>query len=173
MKNQDMHLNEDQIIRAAVDEKDLTTSEQSHLSQCLVCQKDKQELAQVLHRVGDMAQELVPSPRRKLIVDSQKIRSSFRWQPALVTGFAIVLLLVGIWQSSLLKRFQENELVHIVQKMESDEQFPAEIPFTEYDALPDQYLYIIGVYNGDDYDDYDDYDDDYYDEQFFEFVLPL
>jgi hypothetical protein len=172
MKNQDVHLNEDKIIRAIVDENDLTTSERNHLSKCSICQKGKQEFDQVLHRMGDMSQELVPSPRKSFILPYQKNRSSFKWQPALVTGLAIVLLLVGIWQSSLFEKFQENEPVHIVQNMESNEQFAAEIVFTENDALPDQYLYIIGVYTGDDYADYDDYDD-YYDDEFLEFVLPL
>lgn len=173
MRNQDIHLNEDQIIRATVDENDLTTSEQSHLSKCSICQKGKQEFVQVLNRMGDMSQELVPSPQRKFTLTSQKSRSSFRWQPALATGFAIFVLMMVIWWTSPFTRFQENGSVQIVQKMESDQQFVAEITFTEKDALPDRYLYIIGDYNDDDYDDYNDYDDDYYDDEFLEFVLPM
>ena len=60
MKNQEIHLNEDQIIRATVDENELTTSEQNHLSKCSRCQKEKQEFEQVLNRMGDMSKELVP-----------------------------------------------------------------------------------------------------------------
>ncbi len=176
MKNQDVHLNEDKIIRAIVDENDLTTSEQNHLSKCSLCQKEKQEFKQVLIRMGDMSQELVPSARRRFIPTSQKSRSLFRWQPALVTGFVIVLLMMGIWWSSLFKGLQENGSVQIVQKMESDQQFVAEITLAEDYALPDRYLHIIGTSNEDDYDNYDDYnnyDDDYYDDEFLEFVLPL
>jgi len=77
MKNQDVHLNEDRIIRAIVDENDLTTSEKNHLSNCSVCQKEKQEFEQVLSRMGDMSQDLVPSPRRKFIFTPQKNRSWF------------------------------------------------------------------------------------------------
>ncbi len=176
MKNQDVHLNEDKIIRAIVDENDLTTSEQNHLSKCSLCQKEKQEFKQVLIRMGDMSQELVPSARRRFIPTSQKSRRLFRWQPALVTGFVIVLLMMGIWWSSLFKGLQENGSVQIVQKMESDQQFVAEITLAEDYALPDRYLHIIGTSNEDDYDNYDDYnnyDDDYYDDEFLEFVLPL
>jgi hypothetical protein len=175
MKNQDIHLNEDQIIRATVDENDLTTSEQNHLSKCSICQKEKQEFEQVLIRMGDMSQELAPSPRRRFILTSQKSRSSFRWQPALATGFVIVLLMMGIWWSPLFERFQENASVQIVQKMESDQQFVAEITLVEDYALPDRYLDIIGTSDEYDYDNYGDYNDydDYYDDEFLEFVLPL
>jgi len=175
MKNQDIHLNEDQIIRATVDENDLTTSEQNHLSKCSICQKEKQEFEQVLNRMGDMSKELVPSPRRRFILTSQKNRSSFRWQPALATGFAVFVLMMVIWWTSPFTRFQENGSVQIVQKMESDQQFVAEITLVEDYALPDRYLDIIGALDEDGYDNYDDYNDydDYYDDEFLEFVLPL
>ena len=168
MKNHDGHLNGDQIIRAVVDGNDLTDPERNHLSKCSVCQKEKQEFKQVLIRMGDISQELVPSPRRRFIPTSQKSRSLFRWQPAFVTGFVIVLLMMGIWWSSLFKGLQENGSVQIVQKMESDQQFVAEITLVEDYALPDRYLHIIGTSDEDDYDNYDDYDD-----EFLEFVLPL
>ncbi len=166
MKNHDIHLSEDQIIRATVDENDLTASERNHLSKCSICQQEKQEFEQVLHRMEDMAQELVPSPRRRRIVHSQKSRSSFRWQPALVTGCVMVLLVAGIWQSSLFKKFQENGSVQIVQKMERDQQLLAAVTLAEDDALPDAYQDIIGVSDEEDYADYDDYDD-YYDDEVF------
>ena len=172
MKNQNKHLNEDKIIRAIVDENDLTITEQNHLSKCSMCQKEKQEFEQVLSRMGDMSHELVPSPQRRFIVRSQKSRSVFRWQPALVTGCIMVLLVVWIWQSSLFKKFQENGSVQIVQIMESDQQRLAAVTLVEDYALPDVYQDIIGISDEEDYADYDDYDD-YYDDEFLEFVLPL
>jgi len=163
MKNQDIHLNEDQIIRAILDENDLTTFERNHLLKCSLCQKEKEGLEQELKRMGDMSKELVPSPRRRFIPVVQGSRISFRWQPVLVTGFVIVLLMIGIWWTSLFTRFQENGSIQITQKMESDQQFVAEITFIEDYALPDRYLDIIGNSN----------DDDYYDDEFLEFVLSL
>ena len=166
MKNQDVHLSEDKIIRAIVDENDLTTSEQNHLSKCSICQREKQEFEQVLHCMGDMSKELVPSPQRRFIPVAQGSHSSFRWRPALATGLVIVLLMIGIWWSSLFERFQENGSVQTAQKMQNNKEFITESPFTAKDALPSRYLYIIGDYND------DDYDDDYNDE-FLEFALPL
>ncbi len=166
MNKQDIHLNEDQITRAIVDENDLTTSERNHLLKCSLCQKEKQGFEQVLNRMGDMSKELVPSPRRRFIPVVQGSRSSFRWQLSLAAGFVIVLLMIGIWWTSLFTRFQENGFMQITQKMESDQQFIAEITFIEDYALPDRYLDIIGNSNDDDYDDY-------YDDEFLEFVLPL
>ena len=166
MKNQDIQLNEDQIIRAIVYENDLTTFERNHLLKCSLCQKEKEGLEQELKRMGDMSKELVPSPRRRYVPAAQESPSSFRWQPVLVTGFVIVLLLIGIWWTSIFTRFHENGSMHITQKMESDQQLMAEITFIEDYALPDRYLDIIGNSNDDDYDDY-------YDDEFLEFVLPL
>jgi len=111
MKNQEVHLNEDQIIRAVVDGNDLTASEQNHLAKCSTCQKGKQEFEQVLIRMGDISQELLPSSRRRFIPISQKSRRLFRWQPALVTGFVIVLFMMGIWWSSHRDKFSENFLI--------------------------------------------------------------
>jgi hypothetical protein len=166
MKNQDIHLNEDQIIRATVDENDLTTSERNHLSKCSICQKEKQEFEQVLNRMGDMSKELVPSSHRRFAPVVQESRSLLRWRIALTTGFAIFVLMMGIWWTSPFTRFQENGSVQIVQKMESDQQLMAEIMLMEEYALPDRYLDIIGKLDDDDYDDY-------YNDEFLEFVLPL
>ncbi len=161
MKNQDIHLNEDQIIRATVDENDLTTSERNHLSKCSICQKEKQEFEQVLNRVGDMSKELVPSSHRSFAPVVQESRSLVRWRIALATGFAVFVLMMVIWWTSPFTRFQENGSVQIVQKMESDQQFVAEIALVEDYALPDRYLDIIGTSDEGDYD------------EFLEFVLPL
>ena len=178
MKNQDEHLNEDRIIKAVVDANDLTTTEQNHLSNCSMCQKEKREFEQVLSRMGDISQELVPSPQRRFIFNPQKSLSWFRWHPALATGFVVLLLIIGIWWSPFSKRFQENESVQIVQEIESDQQFVAEITLVEDYALPDGYLYILGTSDEDDYYDYDTYDDyndydNYYDDEFLESVIPL
>ena len=178
MKNQDEHLNEDSIIKAIVDENDLTTTEQNHLSSCSTCQIEKQEFEQVLSRMGDMSQELVPSPRRRFVFTPQESRSWFRWETALATGLVVVLLIIGIWWSPLFKRFQGNGSVQIVQKTESDQQFVAEISLVEDYALPEGYLYILGASDEDDYYDYDTYDDyndydNYYDDEFLESVIPL
>ena len=178
MKSQDGHLNENRIIKAIVDENDLTTSEQNHLSNCSTCQKEKQEFEQVLSRMGDMSKELMPPPRRMFVFTPQESHSWLRWQPALATGLVIVLLIMGIWWSPLSKRFQENRSEQIVQKIESDQQFVAEISLVEDYALPEGYLYILGASDEDDYYDYDTYDDyndydNYYDDEFLESVIPL
>lgn len=169
MNNQDRHLNEDQITRAVVDENDLAPAEQNHLLHCSLCRKEKQGLEQVLSRMGKMSKELVPGPRKRLMPVTKRSRSSLRWQPALAAGVVIALLLIGIWRTSFYAKFQENGSMQITQKMENDQQLMAEITFTENDALPGRYLYIIGDYNDDDYNDYDDF----YNDEFLEFVLPL
>jgi len=166
MKNQEIHLNEDQMIRAVVDENDLTTPERNHLSRCSVCQKEKQEFEQALTRLGDISKELVPLPRRRFIPAVQGSRSSLRWRPAMAAGFIVVLLMIAIWWTWLFTRFQENGSLQLTQKVESDQQFMAGITFIEDDALPDRYLDIIGSSNDDDYDVY-------YDDEFLEFILPL
>jgi hypothetical protein len=166
MKSQDSHLQEDQMIRALVDEHDLTTFERNHLLQCSLCQKEKQAFEQALHRLGDIAKEMVPLPRRKCLPVVQGSRRVWRWQPALAAGLAILLLMIGIWWTSPFTRFQGNGSLPLIQKMESGQQLLAGITFLEDDALPARYLAIIGSSPNEDYDDY-------YDDAFWEFILPL
>jgi len=166
MKNQDRHLKEDQMIRALVDEHDLTTAERTHLLECSLCQKEKQECEQALHRLGDLSKEQVPSPQRRFIPLVQGSRSLLRWQPALAAGVVIVLLMIGIWWASLFMKLKENGSMHTTWNTETDQQLLTEVMFREDDALSDRYLTIIGNYNDDD-------SDNYYDSEFLEFVLPL
>ena len=163
MKSKDMHLNEDQMIRAVVDENDLTTSERNHLSRCSVCQKEKQLFEQTLNRLGDMSKELAPSPRKSFRPVVRENHSLLRWRPALAAGFVIVLLMIGIWLTSPFTRFQEKGTVQLTQKMENDQQLMVEIMYMEEYALPDCYLDIAGKFD----------DDDYYDDEFLEFIFPL
>jgi hypothetical protein len=165
VKTQDKHLNEDQMIRAIVDENDMTMAEHNHLLECSLCQKEKQSFAQVLRRIGETSKELVPSPRRMFIPVHQERFSLLRWRPALAVGVVILLLMIGIWGTSLFTRFHKGGSVYISKQMESDQQSVTEMMFAEEDALPDRYLYIIGNGNSD--------DDVYYDDEFLEFVLPL
>jgi len=165
VKTQDKHLNEDQMIRAIVDENDMTMAEHNHLLECSLCQKEKQSFAQVLRRIGETSKELVPPPQRRFIPVIQEGFSLVRWRPALAVGMVILLLMIGIWGTSLFTRFHKSGSVYISKQMESDQQSVTEMMFAEEDALPDRYLYIIGNGNSD--------DDVYYDDEFLEFVLPL
>jgi len=161
MKTHDLHLDADQIIHAVVDADDLITFERNHLLKCPLCQRKEQELEEELKRLGEMSKEMVPLPRRRFIPVAQESQSWFSWQHVLTTGFVIVLLMIGIWWTSIFTRLKENESIQITQEMETSQQLMAEINFIEDYALPDRYLDIIVETN------------DYYDEEFLEFILPL
>lgn len=168
MKNQNIHLNEDQIICAIVDENDLAASERNHLFTCSLCQNEKQNLEQVLHRLGDMSKELVPSPRKKFTPAVQESHHLPNWWPVFATGAVTVLLIMGIWWTLPFIKLHENVPVQTSQKIESDQQWMAEIIYIDEFALPDNYLDLVSTFDGEDYED--EYDD-YYIDEFLEYIL--
>ena len=180
MNDHIVHLNEDQLVRAVVDENDLTVSERNHLLNCELCMKEKRATETMLCRLGDMSREAVSAPERRFMPAYQKKPSLLRLRYAMAAGCAVLFLVIGIWWGSLTTQFQGNGTAQVAKKTASDQQIMEEVVWVEDTALPDRYLFIVGSYSEDFYDNNGEsyyYEDDYYDpyddDEFLEFVLPL
>jgi hypothetical protein len=75
---------------------------------------------------------------------------------------------MGIWWTLPFIKLHENVPVQTSQKMESDQQWMAEIIYIDEFALPDNYLDLVSTFDGEDYED--EYDD-YYIDEFLEYIL--
>ncbi|QTA90670.1 hypothetical protein [Desulfonema magnum] len=159
MKSKTIHLDEDQLIWSVVDENDLAPAVRNHLSSCPVCQERKRHFEQELNNLGNMTKAFSPLPREKPVPVVQIFRNWLR--PAFVSGFALVLLIMGIWWSSPFPVSQENRMTQAVGEMEDDSQLVVEIRVVEEYALPDLYMDIAGESYG------------YFGDEFLEFVVPL
>lgn len=161
MKSKDLHLNEDQVIRSVVDENDLPAAARDHLSTCLSCKREKGQIEQELTSLGRMAKESAPLPRQEIRLPFHKPRGLWSWRPALATGLAVVLLIAGIWWSSLVTTSKEKMTAQIILEAEKDRQLMAEIDALE-EYVPSDFYPDISWES----------DPDYFDE-FLEFVVPL
>lgn len=160
MKSNDLHLNEDQVIRSVVDENDLSVAVRDHLSTCLACQRKKEQIEKELTSLCRMAKESAPLPRQEIRLPFHKPRL-WSWRPVFATGLAVILLIAGVWWYGLVTTSKEKMTAQIIGEAEKDRQLTAEIDALEEYAPYDFYPDISG-----------ESDPDYFDE-FLEFVVPL
>ncbi|MDM8525596.1 hypothetical protein QUF80_19675 [Desulfococcaceae bacterium HSG8] len=167
MKTESVHLNEDQLICAVVDESDLTVAVRNHLFACPACQNEKQQFEQELKILGHMAEKFVPLHRKA--VSSLPERQGFwknvflspvKW-PRFAAGLTVILLMVGIWGSPQFETGYEEEIVQTAWESDEDQQMTTDIRVLEGYTLPEFYLDVSGETYG------------YFDEEFLEFVAPL
>ncbi len=155
------HLNEDQFIRAVVDESDLSGTARNHLSECPECRAKKQEFEELLSSFGAMAKAFAPLPRKKVGISVPP-----RWfrypllQPVFAAGVLLALLLIILWQSVPL-RVQDEGTARILREMEKDEALMAEVIELEESPVPENlYPEIFAEPCG------------YFNDEFLEFVAP-
>ncbi len=60
----DLHLEEDQLLKAVVDETDLSQSQRDHLLICRQCREGREKIEEDLTRLGQMTERFSPSPKR-------------------------------------------------------------------------------------------------------------
>jgi len=150
------HLNEDQFIRAVADEKDLSETEQSHLSECQICREKKQEFEELLNNFTAMAKAFAPLPRKKIEINEPAgFLRYLRLQPLFAAGL-LLMLLIAFWQIGI---HREESL--IIREMEKDEALMSEVIELEESPVPENlYPEIFAEPCG------------YFNDEFLEFVAP-
>jgi len=165
MNTKDCHFKEDQIISAILDQKDLSTEEQNHLSTCSKCSMEKQELEKQLFTLRHMAREFSPSPKRTLIpviLDAAKKPDRVRlWQPVFATAFIAFLIILTIWWIESVDRYYGYKGTQDIEITQTDQNIVQEINKVEEQLLSDSYINSI-----EEVDSYADY-------EFLDFILPL
>ncbi len=159
-----IHLGEEQLIRAAVDEEDMPPSLREHLSTCSFCRAEKKRFEGHLARLGRMAQHFAPSAPRRVSLPLERSRSlrgwSWGWRRVFVAAMSVaVVIMVFAWPTLLKKTPKDNGFI-LPREMYEDEAFILEVRTLEEDALPQVYLDISGASYG------------WLDEEFIEFVVP-
>ena len=151
----DLHLEEDQLVIAVVDETDLSQSQRNHLLICRQCREGKEKIEEDLARLGQMTERFSPSPKRKVSLPAEKPQRSFwwSWQTKTALGAALVAIFIGV---AGIPTLFENK-----QEMLEDEEFMTEVSMLAENALPQEYLDITGE-TGEEMD-----------EEFMEFMTPM
>ena len=147
-KGKNHHLNEDQIIRAVVDESELAASTRQHLDNCNQCRAQKAHLEQNLERLGQAARQFAPLPRKRLNLKASQIsptiRWSWNWKTALVTTMAAAALFIIMWWASQGREMfdtsgRENV---IADDAKASESLMTEVNILSENALPQAYMDI-------------------------------
>jgi hypothetical protein len=158
------HFNEDQIISSVIDSENLSYELKGHISQCTLCQKQKDDLERELLTVGVLAKKYshVSKKSIRFVHEDLHKKSLHPWflSPSLAAAL-VIMLVIGIWFFTPVKVPDESQVTYTIEEMERDEQIIYEI----WDLEEQTFAWDSSDTNGD--------ISSYLDEDFLEFVIPL
>ena len=148
--NKENHPDEDQLIRAIVDEVKLPVTIREHLSLCPRCRAGIKKIEQDLNNLGQTARQLAPAAHRKISLPIEKpsricmLLHDWRISFGAIATIAVAVLV--IWLSIPGTILYENSLDIMDQATWDDDVFITEINMLSQNAIPQVYLDIIGEY---------------------------
>jgi len=149
--NKENHPDEEQLIRAIVDEAKLPDSLREHLSLCLRCRAGIKKIERDLNNLGQTARQLSPATHRKISLPVEEPSRIYRWLHdwrvsfgAIATAAVVVLV---IWLTIPSTILYEDSLDIMAQITWDDDVLITEINMRTQNAMPQVYLDIIGEYH--------------------------
>ncbi len=138
------HLGENDILRAVIDDTDLPQGVKQHLIECAHCRLQKGRFEQELARLGQLAKRYAPEPRRRVTVDTARVRPPFlNWKLAFGAA-AVAATVIIVWAAVLIKTQQPGSVGNLARNMVEAERLMTEIDMLVENALPPVYLEIVG-----------------------------
>ncbi len=155
-----IHLAEDDILQAVIDDADLSALQKQHLAECFRCRSNKERLESELTNLGQLAERYAPEPLRRVSLAKDKI-----WSPFLIRRFAFgaaaaAAAIIVVWAAFLIKGPPPGSVGNLAQNMVEAERLMTEINVLVENALPQVYLDIVGETNTN------------LDEDFIDFLIP-
>jgi|GEM_PF-657655 len=138
--NSDLHLSYDELLQAMIDPLDLSPTQQAHFKYCPHCRRRTEDLTDLYTRLGQMAKQMAPKPRRALRVPVHNAPVG-RWQfkPGIALGVLGVLIFVFTSWGPEFTRIHQTPTPTVVQNFENDDLLMEEIERLVEDALPVKY----------------------------------
>ena len=155
------HLGEDDILRAVIDETDLSTIQRQHLANCSQCRSHRESLESELTHLGQLAERYAPEPLRRIKVAHDKVRLPFSIRGFVFSAAAVVAIIIVVWATLLIRNQQQGPVRNLAQNMVEAERLMTEINVLVENALPPVYLDIVGDTNLKT------------DEDFIDFIVPI
>ena len=154
------HLGENDILKAVIDETDLPKRLKRHLNECSHCRSQKENIAQELARLGQLARRYAPEPQRRVSLAADRVRRPLlNWKFAF-SAAAVAAAIMVVWATVLIQNQQPGRVENLAQNMIEAEKLMTEIDGLVENALPPVYLKIVGE------------TDLNADEEFLEFLIP-
>jgi hypothetical protein len=129
--DKDIHLDEDQLLWAVVEETELPLPLQEHLSACPQCRTNKERFEQDLARLGQMAERFAPSLRGPVSLPVEKPRGSagwlWGWRAYASATVAAALVVIVVWSFPMFRDTPGDNGAMLAREMQETEQFMAEV----------------------------------------------
>ena len=160
-----VHMQEEKILWAVIDEDELSADEQQHLRDCQVCKGKVKQIQAELQEFGQMARQNVPPLSRPVFLPKEKVAAvshNTGWLPffaaAAMAGFVVFFYFMTLETSAppVFTQLQNQEALL------EDETLMREISVLVEDPLAEDMYEISGEY-GIDFDD---------DDGFLQFIVP-
>ncbi len=153
-----VHFSEDELLRATVDLADLDPARQAHLKSCLHCQRQARDLTDRYRRLGQMARQMAPEPRKSFRVpaDNAPLR---RWhlKPVMALGLLGVLIFAVTLWGPRFTRDTQSPTPMVAQNNAHDDQLMDEVDTLVDDALPEDYQQLVALSDDRSVEDLDDF----------------
>ncbi len=142
------HLDEERIIAAIVEEREIGFPERRHLAECLECRAQKEAIERELSIFGKFSREVAPASFRKpVLADPEPYSFQWKWKvrPSMGMGLVAASLLAFFLFPQFIdlhKPGKRAPMETIYLEMLQDERFMAEIENLEQNPLPRFYVDI-------------------------------
>ncbi|KPA10059.1 hypothetical protein MHK_009761 [Candidatus Magnetomorum sp. HK-1] len=162
MQNKAKHLNDDIILWTLVDPENTHSDSQTHLMECTLCQQKQAELNNDLTKLGQLARQYVPEPRRTLrpVLVPTVRKQFFRLKNALVYVMMLMICIGGVFGLWPTQKQQLDEVVMQQTKVHIDslnnQFFMDNLRLDIYSILPNEFQDIV-------IDDFNITEDPFYD----------
>ena len=160
MKHHDpnLHLTDDELLRAMVDPSDLDPTRQAHFKSCLHCQRQTKDLTHRLDRLGRMARQMAPEPRKSFRLPAHTTPvSRWRFKPVMALGVLGALIFVLTLWGPRFTGISRTPTPMVAQNIEHDDRLLDEVDTLVDDALPEDYQQVVALSDDRSVDDLDDF----------------
>lgn len=138
----EFHVDEGQILKAVVDENDLSEEERRHLAECDDCRARRALIEGRLLDFGQKAERYAPVMYRKVALPQREKRVLPSWlgsRRSLTVGFAFASVMFVLIGFMVYRTLPETRSAMVYREMLDDEKLISEITSLEDDALPQFY----------------------------------
>lgn len=144
------HLSTDQLLKAIVDEGELSPEMRNHLADCPQCQKEKKKTERHLDALSQTAKRMVPATSRTVRLPEKKIPTSYwkglRLRPVYAMATVILFVVIAVWWPGRFESTPEPDQIVMVYELQEEEQLMIDVGMVVENALPEAYQNVLTVF---------------------------